>query len=168
MHQGKRILAIIPARGGSKRLPRKNLLQLGGKPLIAWTIEAALSCPYIDEVMVTTDDYEIAEVSKKHGAKVPFLRPDELAGDNATSFDAVKHTIDFYQAELDRSRIWFFVATLRSFEHLAFDRAFDPKANKFEFFVPQDNIVFFEKLMLMYQQKNIIISFCKAENRLKN
>ena len=103
MHQGKRILAIIPARGGSKRLPRKNLLQLGGKPLIAWTIEAALSCPYIDEVMVTTDDYEIAEVSKKHGAKVPFLRPDELAGDNATSFDAVKHTIDFYQAELGKN-----------------------------------------------------------------
>jgi CMP-N,N'-diacetyllegionaminic acid synthase len=97
-----KFLAIIPARGGSKRLPRKNLLQLGGKPLIAWTIEAALRCPYIDEVMVTTDDSEIAEVSKKYGAKIPFLRPDELASDNATSFDAVKHAVDFYRAELGK------------------------------------------------------------------
>lgn len=103
MSRHNKFLAIVPARGGSKRLPRKNLLQLGGKPLIAWTIEAALGCPYIDEVMVTTDDSEIAEVSKKYGAKVPFLRPDELAGDNATSFDVVKHAIDFYQTELGKN-----------------------------------------------------------------
>ena len=73
----------------------------------------------------------------------------------------------FYQAELNRQQVWFFVATLRSFEHLCFDRAYDPANNKFEFFVPQDNIIFFEKLMLMYQKKYIIISFCKAENRIK-
>ena len=102
MINGKSFIAIIPARGGSKRLPRKNLINLGGKPLIAWTIEAALNCPFIDEVMVSTDDAEIAEVSKKYGANVPFLRPDELASDVATSFDAVKHAIDFYRTELDK------------------------------------------------------------------
>lgn len=95
-----RTLAIIPARGGSKRLPRKNVLDLGGKPLIAWTIEAALGCPFIDEVMVTTDDEEIAEIAKRYGANVPFLRPAKLASDTATSFDTIKHSIDFYQYEL--------------------------------------------------------------------
>jgi CMP-N-acetylneuraminic acid synthetase len=102
MHHGKSYLAIIPARGGSKRLPRKNVLDLGGKPLIAWTIEAALGCPFLDEVMVTTDDIEIAEVAKRHGAKVPFLRPANLASDKATSFDSIKHAIDFYQHELGK------------------------------------------------------------------
>lgn len=97
-----RTLAIIAARGGSKRLPRKNVLDLGGKPLIAWTIEAALECPFINEVMVTTDDDEIAEIAKRYGAAVPFMRPSELAGDTATSFDAIKHAIDFYRAKLDK------------------------------------------------------------------
>lgn len=97
-----RTLAIIPARGGSKRLPRKNVLDLGGKPLIAWTIEAALECPFINEVMVTTDDDEIAEIAKRYGANVPFMRPRELASDTATSFDAIKHVIDFYREELGR------------------------------------------------------------------
>jgi CMP-N-acetylneuraminic acid synthetase len=102
MHQGKTFLAIIPARGGSKRLPRKNVLELGGKPLIAWTIEAALGCSFIDEVMVTTDDAEIAAVAKEYGANVPFLRPAELASDTATSFDAIRHAIDFYRTELGK------------------------------------------------------------------
>lgn len=102
MHQGKTFLAIIPARGGSKRLPRKNVLDLGGKPLIAWTIEAALDCTFLDEVMVTTDDDEIAVVAKRHGAKIPFLRPSALASDTASSFDAIKHTIDFYKRELSK------------------------------------------------------------------
>lgn len=98
-----KILALIPARGGSKRLPRKNVLDLAGKPLIAWTIEAALGCPFLDEVMVTTDEDEIAEVAKRHGAKVPFLRPAYLASDTATSFDAIKHAIDFYREELGKN-----------------------------------------------------------------
>ncbi|MFA6013575.1 MAG: acylneuraminate cytidylyltransferase family protein [Gallionellaceae bacterium] len=102
MHDEKSYLAIIPARGGSKRLPRKNVLDFGGKPLIAWTIEAALGCPFLDEVMVTTDDFEIAEVAKKYGANVPFFRPEALASDTATSFDAIKHTIDYYRFELGR------------------------------------------------------------------
>lgn len=102
MINGKSFIAIIPARGGSKRLPRKNLLEFGGKPLIAWTIEAALHCPFIDEVMVTTDDAEIAAVAKEYGANVPFLRPAELASDNATSFDVTRHAVDFYRTELDK------------------------------------------------------------------
>ncbi len=97
MINGKSILAIIPARGGSKRLPRKNVIDLAGKPLIAWTIEAALGCSFIDEVIVTTDDVEIAEVSKRYGASVPFMRPAIFASDTATSFDTIKHAIDFYR-----------------------------------------------------------------------
>lgn len=70
----KRIIAIIPARGGSKRIPKKNIIELGGKPMIAWTIEAALKSKYITRVIVSTDDEEIASISKKFGAEVPFLR----------------------------------------------------------------------------------------------
>lgn len=102
MLEGKTFLVIIPARGGSKRLPRKNVLDLGGKPLIAWTVEAALGCPFLDEIMVTTDDHEIAEVAKGRGAKVPFLRPESLASDTSGSFDVVKHAIEFYQDELSK------------------------------------------------------------------
>ena len=85
----QRLLAIIPARGGSKRLPRKNILDLSGKPLIAWTIEAALNSKYIDRIVVSTDDQEIANISRKYGAEVPFLRPKSLATDDASSIDTV-------------------------------------------------------------------------------
>jgi CMP-N,N'-diacetyllegionaminic acid synthase len=102
MINGKSVIAIIPARGGSKRLPCKNILNLDGKPLIAWTIEAALGCSFIDEVVVTTDDYEIAHISKKCGADVPFFRPADLANDTASTFDVIKHTIDFYHFELGK------------------------------------------------------------------
>ncbi|MBF0231436.1 MAG: acylneuraminate cytidylyltransferase family protein [Desulfamplus sp.] len=94
MIQGKRLLAVVTARGGSKRLPRKNLLNLGGKPLIAWSIEAALKSKFIDRTVVSTDDEEIAEVSRHYGAEVPFIRPAELSSDEATSEDTVFHAID--------------------------------------------------------------------------
>lgn len=84
-----KILAIIPARGGSKGIPRKNIKEICGKPLITYTIEAALKCEYIDRVIVSTDDEEIAQVSKASGAEVPFLRPDELASDNSPTIDCV-------------------------------------------------------------------------------
>jgi CMP-N,N'-diacetyllegionaminic acid synthase len=102
MINGQRVIAIIPARGGSKGLPGKNIKELCGKPLIAWSIEAGLSSQYIDEVMVTTDSEEIARISKNFGASVPFMRPSDLASDAATSFDAVKHAIDFYKNELHK------------------------------------------------------------------
>ena len=88
----KTFLAIIPARGGSKRLPRKNLLDLCGKPLIAWSIEAALKSKYISKVIVSSDEEEILNIAKEY--KADFIkRPDELASDTATTFDAIEHTI---------------------------------------------------------------------------
>ena len=102
MYKNKTFLAIIPARGDSKGLPRKNIKNLCGKPLIVWSIEAGLNSKYVDEVMVTTDDKEIAEIAKQYGANVPFLRPKELASDTATTFDAIKHTMDFYKEKLNK------------------------------------------------------------------
>lgn len=91
----KKFLAIIPARGGSKRLPRKNILDLAGKPLIAWTIEAALNSKYIDTVVVSSDDQEILAISAAYGAKT-LKRPKSLASDTATTFDTLYHAIDHY------------------------------------------------------------------------
>jgi CMP-N,N'-diacetyllegionaminic acid synthase len=99
MINNKTFLAIIPARGGSKRLPKKNILDLAGKPLISWSIKAAIKSKYIDKVMVTTDSDEIMEMAQKYGAEVPFKRPDYLATDMAIRPDVIKHTIDFYQNE---------------------------------------------------------------------
>ena len=102
MYKEKTFLAIIPARAGSKGLPGKNIKELCGKPLISWSIEKSLKSSYVDEVMVTTDSEEIAHISKEYGALVPFLRPDYLASDTATSFDAIKHTIEFYKNEMKK------------------------------------------------------------------
>ncbi|MDN3454376.1 MULTISPECIES: pseudaminic acid cytidylyltransferase [unclassified Psychrobacter] len=88
-------IAIIPARGGSKRLPGKNIKLLGGKPLIAWTIEAAIKSNVFDHVFVSTDSEEIARVSRDYGAKVPYLRPAELASDTATTNDVITHLVDW-------------------------------------------------------------------------
>ena len=93
-------LVIIPARGGSKGIPRKNIKLIDNKPLIAYTIDAALSArplSSISKVIVSTDDPEIKSLSKSCGACVPFLRPSELAGDNSTSFEYVKHALEFYE-----------------------------------------------------------------------
>jgi len=95
MYKGKTILGLIPARGGSKGLPRKNIKLLLGKPLIAWTIEQALASKYLDKVIVSTEDKEIAEISKKYGAEIPFMRPKKLAEDNAKGIDVVLHAIDW-------------------------------------------------------------------------
>ncbi|OAM07260.1 CMP-N-acetlyneuraminic acid synthetase [Acinetobacter baumannii] len=90
-----RVTALIPARGGSKRLPRKNVKLLGDKPLIVWSIEVAKTSKYIDRVIVSTDDEEIKQVSEQYGAEVPFLRPEHLSNDQASSFDVIKHAISF-------------------------------------------------------------------------
>lgn len=95
--KNKKIIAIIPARSGSKRLANKNMMELRNKPLIQWTIEAALGCSEISEVMVSTDSKEIASFAESLGAKVPFLRPDSLSGDEAAGVDVVSHTINFYK-----------------------------------------------------------------------
>jgi CMP-N,N'-diacetyllegionaminic acid synthase len=90
-------LAIIPARGGSKGVPRKNIKQLAGKPLIAYTIETAKQCPNISKVIVTTEDQEIATTSEQYGADVPFIRPQELAQDNSPIMDVLRHAITFLE-----------------------------------------------------------------------
>ena len=114
-------IAIIPARGGSKRLPGKNRMLLGGKPLIAWTIEAAIESGQFDEVLVSTDDAEIAEISKVYGASVPFLRPPGISGDNASSFDVVAHALDFYarhQKAFDEVMLLQPTSPLRNADHI--------------------------------------------------
>lgn len=89
-------LAVIPARGGSKRLPNKNILPLGGKPLIYWTIEAATGVSEVVEILVSTDSEEIASAARAAGALVPWLRPAELSTDTASSIDVCLHALDWY------------------------------------------------------------------------
>lgn len=99
MYKGKRVLAIVPARGGSKGLPGKNIRPLAGKPLIGWTLESAKKSKYLDEIFVSTDSQEIADVAESFGVNVPELRPTELASDTATSASVVLYTIDFFRKQ---------------------------------------------------------------------
>ena len=91
----KNILALIPARGGSKSIPKKNIYNILGKPLIAWSILQAKSSKNISRVIVSTDNDEIAEVAVKYGAEVPFMRPQEFADDTSTDLDVFKHALDW-------------------------------------------------------------------------
>lgn len=93
-----KILALIPARGGSKGIPKKNVRPFNGKPLIAYSIECAKQSKYIDRVMVSTEDEEIAHISRECGADVPFLRPMEMAGDKSPVMDAVLHHLGTLKA----------------------------------------------------------------------
>ncbi|MBU0681150.1 MAG: acylneuraminate cytidylyltransferase family protein [Proteobacteria bacterium] len=93
MIDGKKVLAIIPARGGSKGLPRKNLLEVNGKPLLAWTITEGLKSRFIDRLILSSEDQEIIETAKKWGCEAPFARPQELATDEATTTDVVLHAL---------------------------------------------------------------------------
>lgn len=95
-------ICIIPARGGSKRIPRKNIKLFLGKPIIAYSIEAALKSELFDEVMVSTDDKQIVEIAKKYGAKVPFLRTEKTSNDFATTFDVIEEVLLKYQ-EIDKN-----------------------------------------------------------------
>lgn len=94
-----KILALVLARGGSKRIPGKNIRQLGGIPLIAWSINAAKGVPEICDILVSTDDSAIAEIASNFGALVPWLRSAELATDTASSVDAALHALDWYETE---------------------------------------------------------------------
>ena len=93
MINGKRVLALIPARGGSKGIPKKNVIDLGGKPLIAWTIEEAKKSEYIDQLTLSSDDHEIINTAKQYGCEVPFFRPKELAADNTPVIDPIIHAL---------------------------------------------------------------------------
>jgi len=97
-----KVVAIIPARGGSKRLPKKNIYPLFGKPLISWSIEACLKSKYIDEVYVSTEDKSISEVAQSHGVKV-ISRPADLADDLTPKMEAIRHADQFLQNELSQT-----------------------------------------------------------------
>lgn len=121
------MLAIIPARGGSKGLPGKNIRLLNGKPLIAYTIEAAVNSKYIDRVIVSTDSEDIAEVARQYGAEVPFMRPEELASDTAAAIDVYLHATEYVMNETGKKIEKFMVllptAPMRTEEHI--NRAVD-------------------------------------------
>jgi len=99
MYKNKKILALIPARSGSKGLPGKNIKPLLGKPLISWTIEQVKNSKYVDKIVVSTDDKAIAKIAKKYGAEVPFLRPKELASDKSRVINTVIHALDFFKTK---------------------------------------------------------------------
>ncbi len=94
-----KVLAIIGARGGSKGIPKKNIAMLGDKPLIGWTVEAAVKAAEVDRVVVSTDDPDIAAVARHFGAEIPFMRPAELATDTASQVDVVNHVLDRLEKE---------------------------------------------------------------------
>lgn len=98
-HSPIRYLGLIPARGGSKRVPGKNLRPLHGKPLITWTIDAALATTCLDHVAVSTDCPDIAQTARQAGAEVPFIRPEALATDQAASIDVILHAVAFYESQ---------------------------------------------------------------------
>jgi len=120
------LIAIIPARGGSKSIPRKNIVDFCGKPLIAWTIEQALKSKYVKDVYVTTDDKEIADVSEKYGAKI-IWRPEALATDTATSEDALLHAI----AEIEKAKKMDLVVFLQATSPLRDKYDIDSAIDKF-------------------------------------
>lgn len=126
------MIAIIPARGGSKGLPGKNILDLCGKPLISYTIEAALNSKYISRVILSTDDVEIANVARQYGAEVPFMRPRHLATDMAKAIDVYKYTCGRLEKEenVDISEFVILQPTspLRTSDHI--DQAIELYKNK--------------------------------------
>lgn len=121
MYKNKKFLAIIPARGGSKGIPNKNIMAISGKPLIAYTIDAGKKSKYIDEIIVSTDSEVIKVIAQQYGAKVPFLRPEELSNDTSKSIDVVMHSIDFYKKNdinFDYVILLQPTSPLRTFKHL--------------------------------------------------
>jgi CMP-N-acetylneuraminic acid synthetase len=109
MIEGQRVLAIIPARGGSKGLPGKNIRNMCGKPLIAWSIEKAKLSKYVDTVLVSTDSQDIADISLASGAEVPFLRPAVYSTDEASTYDVIRHALSYFS---ENQRITFDLVVL--------------------------------------------------------
>jgi len=138
-------IAIIPARGGSKRLPGKNLMSIAGKPLISWTIDAAIKSGVFKRVIVSTDSEEIAEIARADGAEVPFLRPSDLSGDHTSTVEVLNHAL----VELTKG-------SDNSYTHLACLQPTSPLRK------PEDII----KAAEFMEEKNAdaIISVCKNEH----
>jgi CMP-N,N'-diacetyllegionaminic acid synthase len=136
MYHEQSILAIIPARGGSKGVPRKNIKLLAGKPLLAWTIEAAKNSKYIDRIIVSTEDEEIRDIALACGAEVPFLRPVELAQDDTPGISPVLYTIKKLSEQNKRNYDLIFLlqptSPLRNEKHI--DEAIEMLLNNSEHF----------------------------------
>ena len=118
MINNKKVLAVIPARGGSKRLPRKNVLPLADKPLIGWSIDAAKDSKYIDQIFVSTDDQEIVDVVSLFDIDVPELRPKNLASDTATTESVLKYTLEKFGNDADIVVILQPTSPLRTAQHI--------------------------------------------------
>ncbi len=101
MLDNKKVLALLTARGGSKSLPKKNILTAGGKPLLAWSIEVAQRSKYIDRLVLSSDDEEIISVAKRYDCETPFIRPKELATDQASSYSVAIHALNSIEEEFD-------------------------------------------------------------------
>jgi len=144
MLKGKSFIAIIPARSGSKRLPGKNTMKLAGKPLIAWTIQAAIESKYIDRVVVSTDSDQIANLSKKHGADVPYLRPEILARDESPTIDAVLHMLNYLEK---RGEFYDYVVLLQPTSPLRNARDINESID-----------------LLFDRESDAVVSVCKAEH----
>ena len=128
MIDGKKVLAIIPARGGSKGIPRKNIKILAGKPLIAWTIEEAKKSKYIDRLILSSDDEEIIKVAKEWGCEVPFKRPKIISNDNTPMYKVVLHAIKYFQK---RGNLFDIVILLEPTSPLREDDDIDKMLRKF-------------------------------------
>ena len=102
------VLGVVPARGGSKSIPRKNARLLGGHPLLAYSIAAGLGACSVTRLIVSTDNPELAEIAKQYGAEVPFLRPAELAGDDTPDLPVFQHALDFLKEKNPMSRMWWY------------------------------------------------------------
>lgn len=160
----KRCLAIIPARGGSKGLPGKNIALLGGKPLIQHTIEAALGSSYIHEVVVSTDSKQIAEVAQQAGASVPFLRPYALANDEAKSIDVLIHAVEYYE-KINQSFDYIILlqptSPMRTTEHIneAFKSFYEHEADSLQSVTPSHSHPYLLRTMVEGQ----LLPFIKDE-----
>jgi N-acylneuraminate cytidylyltransferase/CMP-N,N'-diacetyllegionaminic acid synthase len=97
VYLGKRVLAVVPARAGSKSLPKKNLIVLNNKRLVGWPIEAAIETGICDRIVCSTDSSEIAEIAREYGAEIPFIRPTELASDETPTSEVLLHTIEYFE-----------------------------------------------------------------------
>ncbi len=130
MYKGKRFLAVIPARGGSKRLPNKNRLILSGKPLVSWTIEASNNSHYIDKTIVSSDDHTILSIAQNEGVEI-LLRPSSLSTDKAGTYDVIKHVLDSLCSDsFDYLVLLQPTSPLRTTEHIdeAIEQLYDQKA----------------------------------------
>ena len=128
MDKASNILAVIPARGGSKGIPGKNIVPFAGKPLICYTVEAALKSKYLKRVIVSTDDNEIAKVAKDCGAEVPFLRPSNLSQDDTSSVSVLKHAVKFI--EESEGSLFDFVVLLQPTSPLRDEKTIDLASRK--------------------------------------